>query len=687
MKQVSRAGREAARQIRPRMGTWVVLVLAIAAAAVAGIIRPALAEDRSGGPAAYMPVGTVQTAEIGNIGAVRNNPTKPVIIKSPEPLLIRSIQTYHWNNARGRRPGTIALRDSAGNTYGPWQAIGKPGQGGVRNAYWYVEPGVILPAGSYVLVDSDPKTWATNEAAGNKGFVRIEFQKVQVVAVAPEPTAPEPIAPGTFDEGSGPDDQVEEPPPQAPTAVSPPEAEPPAQDAWRSPETRTLFDGTDSALFVHHSAGGGVFDRDARFENGALVVDVPKDAAWGKVGILSPEPLVWLDDFTGDAQVTVTYHIDPARSTGFVLALAQPGWGGVGGNDPGTPNAAFVWRLMPDGKSRAELHLNPHGEGDFWSLDGDQAAPATVSFILRPGEVTVAAEGYDPVTKPWPAAADGTGFRVWAYSHVAAVNQPVTFALTNISVEHSYSVEPAPAGTAPGVKPLPTETLFDGAMNPLWEPAQIAGGDFAQFARIGDGALIVDVPKGHSWAKTGFLSTAPVVVLDHRVTIAPTRLTLTLDATQRQNLVVALSGDKAAEMWPSHVVWFTFSYQADKDRWVMAVQHSGYEDWGRYVDSAWMKAHWDGRIWLDIGNDWAAMRIPGGPVVRGYAPSGENGAYYATVIAHAPAENEAASLALKRIERGIATPTGMTAADRWTLTDDGAFNPDDFLGEIANMTQ
>ena len=645
-----------------------------AAAPDAGPETPIVAE-RQGQPA-YVPVGDIQIAAIDDKGAVRNGPNKPVVIKSPEPIFVRSIQTYHWNNGRGRKPGTISIRSAGGDTYGPWRAIGKPGQGGVRNAYWYVEPGVVLPAGSYVLVDSDPKTWATNEAAGNKGFVRIEFQKVRVVAAAPEP-----VAPDTSEEGSGPDAQVEEP--QAPAAVAAPQAEPPALDSWRSPEKQTLFDGTDSKLFVHHSAAGGNFDRDARFADGALVVDVHEGAGWGKVGLLSPDPLVWLDDFTGDAEVTVTYRIDPARSTGFVLALVQPGWGGVGGNDPSAPNVAFAWFKTPDGKSRAEFHVSPHNQGDFWSLIGDQTAPATVSFTLRPGEITMAAEGYERITKPWAVAADGVALRVWAYAQAAEANLPVTFALAAISVDRRYPAAPPADAAASSVEPLPMETVFDGTMGEAWEPAQVAGGNFAKFARFEDGALMVDAPEGNSWAKTGLLSTEPLVALDHRVTMTPTRLAVTLDPAKQENLVIALSPDKVAEMWLDHAVWFTLSYVPDRHGWVMGVQYSGYQDWSRLIDPAWMQAHWDGRIWLDVGAGWSTMRLPGGPAVRGAVVTSENGAYYATVLGHAPAENKAVSLTLKRIERGLVTPAGMTAADRWALVDDGDFDPDTFLGEIA----
>jgi hypothetical protein len=66
-------------------------------------------------------------------------------------------------------PGSISLRDSAGNTYGPWQAYGEPGMGGVPDAYWVVEPDVVLPPGTYEVVDSDPSTWSQNSDTGGRG--------------------------------------------------------------------------------------------------------------------------------------------------------------------------------------------------------------------------------------------------------------------------------------------------------------------------------------------------------------------------------------------------------------------------------------------------------------------------------------------------------------------------------------
>ena len=110
----------------------------------------------------------------GNIGGVYNNPSRATTFTLRAPHVITLIMDYHWNNGRGATPGTIALRGSDGRTYGPWQAKGNTGQGGVPNAYWNCYPGITLPAGTYTVIDSDPATWAQNSESGGAGHIRVE---------------------------------------------------------------------------------------------------------------------------------------------------------------------------------------------------------------------------------------------------------------------------------------------------------------------------------------------------------------------------------------------------------------------------------------------------------------------------------------------------------------------------------
>ncbi len=109
-----------------------------------------------------------------NPDAVQNLPTRATEIALNGSLRIAKITTYHWNNGQGAPPGTIALRSSTGEVFGPWQASGEPGQGGVPNAYWVVEPDVVLPAGIYSVIDSDPATWAQNGGTGGAGIAIAE---------------------------------------------------------------------------------------------------------------------------------------------------------------------------------------------------------------------------------------------------------------------------------------------------------------------------------------------------------------------------------------------------------------------------------------------------------------------------------------------------------------------------------
>jgi hypothetical protein len=118
---------------------------------------------------------TIKTGEpqemfsVGNTGGVANG-ASPATFVIDQPWLITEIHTYHWNNAQGATPGTIGLRSADGTLYGPWQATGRDGQGGVPNAYWVIQPNYVIPAGEYTVIDSDPSTWAQNGGTGGVGM-------------------------------------------------------------------------------------------------------------------------------------------------------------------------------------------------------------------------------------------------------------------------------------------------------------------------------------------------------------------------------------------------------------------------------------------------------------------------------------------------------------------------------------
>lgn len=110
--------------------------------------------------------------EIASIAGVSNGPTAPSVLTLPA-ARITAITTYHWNNAQGAAPGTIALRGEDGTLYGPFPTTGSPGQGGVPNAYWTAITNVRIPAGRYTVADSSPGTWAWAPDTGGRGMVTV----------------------------------------------------------------------------------------------------------------------------------------------------------------------------------------------------------------------------------------------------------------------------------------------------------------------------------------------------------------------------------------------------------------------------------------------------------------------------------------------------------------------------------
>ncbi|MRS12834.1 MAG: hypothetical protein EG823_07155 [Actinobacteria bacterium] len=129
----------------------------------------AAADDTSGEP--------VEVFGTHSLGAVNTgNPPNPTVFTLEKKTKITSIMTYHWNDGQGSAGGgKIGLVAEGGKKYGPWKLTKTTdGQGGVPNAYWYVEPDDLeLPPGTYTVTDTDPATWSWNDETGGMGVVII----------------------------------------------------------------------------------------------------------------------------------------------------------------------------------------------------------------------------------------------------------------------------------------------------------------------------------------------------------------------------------------------------------------------------------------------------------------------------------------------------------------------------------
>ncbi len=114
----------------------------------------------------------------GNLGAVENKVSCRPQVTFSSPVYICKITNYHWNYGKGTtQTGEIMLRNvNDGMTYGPWKTTGTPGQGGVPNAYWVAHVDEAVRAGTYLVEDSDEKTWSTNAESNFCGQTQILYR-------------------------------------------------------------------------------------------------------------------------------------------------------------------------------------------------------------------------------------------------------------------------------------------------------------------------------------------------------------------------------------------------------------------------------------------------------------------------------------------------------------------------------
>ena len=115
--------------------------------------------------------GGVKPVELfnnGNTGGISGGGGTPPIFELTVATQITELTTYHYVAGGLPAAGTISLKGKDGTLYGPFQATGAEGQGGVANAVWTIKPkNLILPAGSYTIIDSDPASFSQN--AGSHG--------------------------------------------------------------------------------------------------------------------------------------------------------------------------------------------------------------------------------------------------------------------------------------------------------------------------------------------------------------------------------------------------------------------------------------------------------------------------------------------------------------------------------------
>ena len=465
----------------------------------------------------------------------------------------------------------------------------------------------------------------------------------------------------------------------------------PAHDSLPDGEQRVVLfeNGVLGRWWIQLAGQGGDFRAHTRLEDGELAVDVPAGARWGKVGIYSPGPLLWLDRFGPGAEAGVTFEFDPARTTGFVVALSP--LYNLKDNDPNKPHVWVQWNAKEDGSGgRVQVMITPDFPKAAWEWETPATAPDKVTLRLSPDGVLVQGFGAPEERMPWKCVMPNMGFRVYAFSQAEKAGLPVRMALKRVTLDRTAGGPLPPEEPAAGVEPLGVDTLFGGVEDGAWENYGIRGADFVKHARFEGGRLVAEVPAdAYSWPKVGIVSREPAFAFNERIQTTPYAVRIVCDRSHTSGVEAVFRSGKSAEIDRGAEIQASFvRHDTGPDAGMYVLSLSGenaiYRNWSRRVDAGWVDAHWDGTLEVRFGDGWAEALLPGGPAVRGMdLRTGKGWSYHMAVTSCPEAKSGAAALALEKVVGGWVTPSGMTAAERWNYVDDESFDADAFVTDLA----
>lgn len=147
------------------------LAFAAAVGAALLVVASASSATQASGASSTCSGAPVKLFDNSNGGGVLNGGKPPSFTTKGKSYCLTSIVTYHWNNGRGKAPGTVGLSSSTMSASAT--AKGSAGQGGAPNVNWtgtFATTKPVVIDGTYSCVDSDPATWSQNPASGGKGF-------------------------------------------------------------------------------------------------------------------------------------------------------------------------------------------------------------------------------------------------------------------------------------------------------------------------------------------------------------------------------------------------------------------------------------------------------------------------------------------------------------------------------------
>lgn len=453
-------------------------------------------------------------------------------------------------------------------------------------------------------------------------------------------------------------------------------------------ERTMLFDAskppkTVEAGEIHNGAWqqnqlGGNYNEHARFTDDALAINVPAGFSYGHVGLQSCFPLIWCDQFSTGASITLTITCDPARTSGIGVALSQSLW--TLNSSPYSMAGAILmaWQITEENEQLLNWNDHSTNRGPIRKAEPIKK-PNLITMHLTEKRCIIDLEGFEQIEINDETLHESTGLYVSFYTAPVRPNQETSMAIKTITMECNRGESEIPSYERDNNKMLlPIKILFPPSDSQFWLSRAFDGGDFSKHAVLTDRNIDVTIPSSRGWPTVGIATKTDILSTDDVLSLgrSPYQITFLFDPLKTTGLKIVLRSGVSDRM--IDYSWFQVWFQiGDEKTSCLSMRVNN-----RCLTRPIQKKPGD-KLIIVISDQYITAQLSGG---KGVALVNSIPHFYSFNLACLSCqahENEPTSFSLKEIQLTRLAPPDMTKAERWRYISDNDFDPDEFIREIC----
>ncbi|RLA77067.1 MAG: hypothetical protein DRG30_01280, partial [Epsilonproteobacteria bacterium] len=357
-----------------------------------------------------------------------------------------------------------------------------------------------------------------------------------------------------------------------------------------------LFDGKylGNGWIPYNEQYKNYFKEYARFDKNGFMIDIPKKHKWGEAGIITPEPIVWLDGLGRDGEYKAIFNFDPIRTTGFTIGAGSynSSW-----KEPARPSASLNWSQIADqNTSKLKIYI------DFKLILEENltaVSPSIITLGFEDGTVTFDGDTFDTKTFKWSYIIENRPLHLWAFSRAYKKNLPAKMALGKVILERKIATPTSPPKPAPGVEPLPGKEIFGSKNFEDWKCYKFSTDKKDHNCTIDLSDLTINIKRGVK-SLYAIKSKNKIITLDsRRIEVTPLKIVFSFDPRKTDSFDIAINS-----FYKYHVALQKIGKNKYIFKWNDKLE--------RTVDEKWLKNEWNGKVNIVVAKKWIRIELDNG---------------------------------------------------------------------------